>query len=88
MISVYIFRKIYTEIKYDVMKYLYIRIKMTAQQIGMISINLNMKIEIVNKDSPTINESTNISCVNTLTNSKVYQIRKGAQIIFYIIDTK
>ena len=77
-----------TEIKYDVMKYLYIRIKMTAQQIGMISINLNMKIEIVNKDSPTINESTNISCVNTLTNSKVYQIRKGAQIFFYIIDTK
>ena len=77
-----------TEIKYDVMKYLYIRMKMTAKQTGMININTNMKIEIINSDASTINESTNISCVNTLTNNKVYQIRKGTEIIFYIIDTK
>jgi hypothetical protein len=78
------------EIKYDISKIVFYKIKMKAQKIGLIKRNriFNLNLEILNEESEITNECINIGCVNTFTQNKVLQIRKGTIIILYITDLK
>ena len=74
------------EIKYDILKIIFYRVKMIATKIGIVKINrvFNLNIEILPETSSTTNECINIGCVNTYTRSKKIQIRKGTLLILYI----
>ena len=78
------------EIKYDISKIIFYRIKMIASKIGIVKINrvFNLNIEIVSENSEITNECINIGCVNTYTRNKKIQIRKGTLLIFYITDVR
>jgi hypothetical protein len=78
------------EIKYDILKIIFYRVKMIATKIGIVKINrvFNLNIEILPETSSTTNECINIGCVNTYTRSKKIQIRKGTLLILYITDVR
>jgi hypothetical protein len=78
------------EIKYDISKIIFYRIKMLASKIGNVKINrvFNLNIEILPENSETSNECINIGCVNTYTRNKKIQIRKGTLLILYITDVR
>ena len=77
-------------IVYDISKLIFIKIKMKAVKIGLINKNriFNLNIEIVDKNKFIINECIYIATVNTFTNYKKIQIRKGTIITLYITDIK
>jgi hypothetical protein len=78
------------DIVYDISKLIFIKIKMKAVKIGLINKNriFNLNIEIVDKNKFIINECIYIATVNTFTNYKKIQIRKGTIITLYITDIK
>ena len=78
------------EIKYDISKIVFYKIKMKANKVGLIKRNriFNLNLEILDVESEITNECIYIGCVNTFTQNKVLQIRKGTIIILYITDLK
>ena len=81
---------ILNEIKYDISKIVFYKIKMKANKVGLIKRNriFNLNLEILDVESEITNECIYIGCVNTFTQNKVLQIRKGTIIILYITDLK
>ena len=78
------------EIKYDILKIIFYKVKMIASKLGIVKINrvFNLNIEILPENSETSNECINIGCVNTYTRNKKIQIRKGTLLILYITDVR
>ena len=80
----------FKEIKYDISKIIFFKIKMQAEKVGLIKKNriFNINLQILNETSEITNECIYIGCVNTFTQNKILQIRKGTIIILYITDLK
>ena len=80
----------FKEIKYDISKIIFFKIKMQAEKVGIIKKNriFNINLQILNETSEITNECIYIGCVNTFTQNKILQIRKGTIIILYITDLK
>ena len=78
------------EIKYDISKIIFFKIKMQAEKVGLIKKNriFNINLQILNETSEITNECIYIGCVNTFTQNKILQIRKGTIIILYITNLK
>ena len=86
------FGKFFTliEVKYDISKIVFYKIKMKAEKIGLIKKNriFNLNLEILDEEAEITNECIYIGCINTYTQNKILQIRKGTIIILYITDLK
>ena len=80
----------FKDIKYDISKIIFFKIKMQAEKVGIIKKNriFNINLQILNETSEITNECIYIGCVNTFTQNKILQIRKGTIIILYITDLK
>ena len=80
----------FKDIKYDISKIIFFKIKMQAEKVGLIKKNriFNINLQILNETSEITNECIYIGCVNTFTQNKILQIRKGTIIILYITDLK
>ena len=80
----------FKDIKYDISKIIFFKIKMQAEKVGIIKKNriFNINLQIINETSEITNECIYIGCVNTFTQNKILQIRKGTIIILYITDLK
>ena len=63
---------------------------MKAEKIGLIKKNriFNLNLEILDEEAEITNECIYIGCINTYTQNKILQIRKGTIIILYITDLK
>ena len=78
------------EVKYDISELVFYKIKMKAEKIGIIKKNriFNLNLQIINESSEITNECIYVGCVNTFTQNKILQIRKGTIMILYITDLK
>ena len=78
------------EVKYDISELVFYKIKMKAEKIGIIKKNriFNLNLQIINETSEITNECIYVGCVNTFTQNKILQIRKGTIMILYITDLK
>ena len=77
-----------TGIFYDISKFFYFKIKMTANKVGHMDKNtfMNTGIDILPRKSQIINECHSLYVLNYNTLRDNYQIREGTNIIFYITD--
>ena len=76
------------ESKYDISKFVFIRLTMKAKKIGVLKKNIfsNKDIEIVDIDSPLTKECIPINFVNTFSLNKNLKIKIGTIIDFYLIE--
>ena len=76
------------ESKYDISKFVFIRLTMKAKKVGVLKKNIfsNKDIEIVDIDSPLIKECIPINFVNTFSLNKNLKIKIGTVIDFYLIE--
>ena len=76
------------ESKYDISKFVFIRLTMKAKKVGVLKKNIfsNKDIEIVDIDSPLIKECIPINFVNTFSLNKNLKIKIGTIIDFYLIE--
>ncbi|MCQ2817834.1 MAG: hypothetical protein MJ252_11265, partial [archaeon] len=79
------------DIKYDINKYLFYRIKLKAERLGVFSCKspIACQFEILPPSKEIINECVDVACVyivNYENNGKYFQIRKGSQIVIYCVE--
>ena len=76
------------ETKFDISKFVFIRMTMKATKIGILKNNIfsNKDIEIVDKNSSLIKECTPINSVNTFSLNKHLTIKQGTIIDFYLME--
>ena len=76
------------ESKYDISKFVFIRLTMKAKKVGVLKKNIfsNKDIEIVDIDSPLTKECIPINFVNTFSLNKNLKIKIGKVIDFYLIE--
>ena len=76
------------ESKYDISKFVFIRLTMKAKKVGVLKKNIfsNKDIEIVDIDSPLTKECIPINFVNTFSLNKNLKIKIGTVIDFYLIE--
>ena len=76
------------EIKFDISKFLFIRMTMKAKKIGILKSNIfsNKDIQIVEKDSSLVKECTSINFVNTFSMYKSLTIKQGTIVDFYLME--
>ena len=76
------------ETKFDISKFVFIRMTMKAKKIGILKSNIfsNKDIEIVDKNTSLTKECTPINFVNTFSMSKSLVIRQGTIIDFYLME--
>ena len=76
------------ESKYDISKFVFIRLTMKAKKIGVLKKNIfsNKDIEIVDIDTPLTKECIPINFVNTFSLNKNLKIKIGTIIDFYLIE--
>ena len=76
------------ESKYDISKFVFIRLTMKAKKVGVLKKNIfsNKDIEIVDIDSPLTKECIPINFVNTFSLNKNLKIKIGTIIDFYLIE--
>lgn len=77
------------EVKYDILKIMFIRIKMKANKIGLFDNELfiKCKLQIVESDCVICNEIIPIICVNSINNNESpFQIRKDTIVYLYLTD--
>ena len=76
------------ESKYDISKFVFIRLTMKAKKVGVLKKNIfsNKDIEIVDIDSPLTKECIPINFVNTFSLNKNLKIKIGTLIDFYLIE--
>ena len=87
-------RKIFQEffeiidIKFDISKFLFVRMTMKAKKIGILKRNIfsNKDIQIVEKDSSLVKECTTINFVNTFSMCKNLTIKQGTIVDFYLME--
>ena len=87
-------RKIFQEffeiidIKFDISKFLFVRMTMKAKKIGILKSNIfsNKDIQIVEKDSSLVKECTSINFVNTFSMYKSLTIKQGTIVDFYLME--
>ena len=74
--------------KYDVSKFVFIRMTIKAKKLGILKKNIfcNKDIEIVDKDSSLVKECVPINFVNTFSLAKNLKIKIGTMIDFYLIE--
>ena len=76
------------EIKFDISKFVFIRMIMKAKKIGILKSNIfsNKDIKIVDKNSSLTKECTTINFVNTFSLYKNLTIKQGTVIDFYLME--
>jgi len=76
------------ETKFDLSKFIFLRITMKAKKIGVLknSIFSNKDIEIVDKNTPITRECVPINLVNTFSMSKNIVIKQGTVIDLYLAE--
>ena len=76
------------ETKYDISKFVFIRMTLKAKKIGVLKANIfsNKDIEIIDKNSPLTKECVPINFVNTFSLNKNLKIKIGTKIDFYLIE--
>ena len=76
------------ETKYDLSKFVFIRITMKAKKLGILKKNIfsNKDIEIVDTNTPLIKECVPINFVNTFSLNKILKVKIGTIIDFYLIE--
>ncbi len=76
------------ETKFDISKFVFIRMTMKATKIGILKNNIfsNKDIEIVDKNSSLTKECTPINSVNTFSLNKHLTIKQGTIIDFYLME--
>ena len=76
------------EIKFDISKFVFIRMTMKATKIGILKSNIfsNKDIKIVDKNTPLTKECTTINFVNTFTMYEYLTIKQGTIIDFYLME--
>ena len=76
------------ETKYDISKFVFIRMSIKAKKIGILKANIfcNKDIEIVDNNTPLVKECVSINFVNTFSLSKKLRITIGTIIDFYMIE--
>ena len=74
--------------KYDVSKFVFIRMTIKAKKLGILKKNIfcNKDIEIVDKNSSLVKECVPINFVNTFSLNKNLKIKLGTMIDFYLIE--
>ena len=76
------------ETKFDISKFVFIRMTMKAKKIGILKSNVfsNKDIEIVDKNTSLVKECTPINAVNTFSLNKHLTIKQGTIIDFYLME--
>ena len=76
------------ETKYDLSKFVFIRMTMKANKLGFLKANIfcNKDIEIVDKNTSLVKECVPINFVNTFSLNKILKIKIGTIIDFYLIE--
>ena len=76
------------ETKFDISKFIFIRMTMKAKKIGVLKSNefCNKDIKIVDKNTPLTKECIPINFVNTFSMNKYLEIKKDTIIEFYLIE--
>ena len=76
------------EIKFDISKFVFIRMTMKARKIGVLKSNTfsNKDIEIVDKKASLTKECTTINFVNTFSMYKNLTIKQGTIVDFYLME--
>ena len=76
------------EIKFDISKFVFIRMTMKAKKIGVLKSNIfsNKDIEIVDKNTSLTKECTTINFVNTFSMYKNLTIKQGTIVDFYLME--
>ena len=76
------------ETKFDISKFVFIRMTMKAKKIGILKSNIfsNKDIEIVDKNSSLVKECTPINSVNTFSMNKHLTIKQGTIIDLYLME--
>ena len=76
------------ETKFDISKFVFIRMTMKAKKIGILKSNIfsNKDIEIVDKNSSLVKECTPINSVNTFSMNKRLTIKQGTIIDLYLME--
>jgi hypothetical protein len=76
------------ETKFDISKFVFIRMTIKAVKIGILKSNIfsNKDIEIVDKNSSLTKECTPINSVNTFSLNKCLTIKQGTIIDFYLME--
>ena len=77
-----------TETKYDISKFVFIRMTLKAKKTGILKANLfsNKDIEIVEKETSLVKECVPINFVNTFSLSKKLKIKIGTFVDIYLIE--
>ena len=77
------------DIYYDEEKIFFYKVTMKAIKCGLINKRLfNINLEILDNNENIKNECVYISMINTFTNKKKFQIRKGTEITLYLTDVR
>ena len=77
------------DIFYDEEKIFFYKVNMKAIKCGIINKRLfNINLEILDNNENIKNECVYISMINTFTNKKKFQIRKGTEITLYLTDIR
>ena len=76
------------EIKYDISKFVFIRMTLKARKIGILKSGIfcNKDIEIVDKNCQLVKECVSINCVNTFSMHKNLKIRQNTVVYFYLTE--
>ena len=77
-----------TETKYDISKFVFIRMTLKAKKTGILKANIfsNKDIEIVEKETSLVKECVPINFVNTFSLSKKLKIKIGTIVDIYLIE--
>ena len=77
-----------TETKYDISKFVFIRMTLKAKKTGILKANIfsNKDIEIVEKETSLVKECVPINFVNTFSLSKKLKIKIGTFVDIYLIE--
>jgi hypothetical protein len=77
------------DVYYDEEKIFFYKVTMKAIKCGLINKRLfNINLEILDDNENLKNECVYISMINTFTNKKKFQIRKGTEITLYLTDVR
>ena len=76
------------EIKFDISKFVFIRMTLKARKIGILKSGIfcNKDIEIVDKNCQLVKECVSINCVNTFSMHKNLKIRQNTVVYFYLTE--
>ena len=76
------------ETKFDISKFVFIRMTMKAKKLGILKSNIfsNKDIEIVDKNTSLTKELTPINFVNTFSMNKSLTIKQGTIVDFYLME--